>query len=48
MFQFDTIAAVEYRLDGSCETFYAMIGRPCTAITRSDWNSAAQNYRATG
>ncbi len=45
VFQFETISAVEYRLDGSCEEFYAMLGRSCTAISRSDWNSQAQEYR---
>ncbi len=45
VFQFDTINAIEYRLDGSCEEFYAMLGRSCTAISRSDWNAQAQTYR---
>lgn len=46
VFQFGTIDSVEYRLDGSCEDFFALLGQPCTAITAGQWTQAADGYRA--
>jgi hypothetical protein len=37
VFQFDTVDAVEYRVGGSCQTFWAAIGADCTTTSRSDW-----------
>jgi hypothetical protein len=39
VFQFDTIAAVEYRLGGSCDAFWQHLDGECQVITRSQWQS---------
>ncbi len=39
VFQFDTINAVEYRLDGSCSAFFQQLGAECETITRAEWLS---------
>ena len=36
-FQFGTIDAVEYRLNGSCDEFWNLLQRDCQLVTRADW-----------
>lgn len=40
VFQFSTISAVEYRLNGSCDAFYQQLGSTCQEITRSQWRAS--------
>jgi hypothetical protein len=37
VFQFDTVDAVEYRVGGSCQTFWAALGADCTTTSRREW-----------
>jgi len=40
VFQFSSISAVEYRLNGSCDAFWQRLGaEECNPITRSEWQS---------
>ncbi len=48
VFQFDTIDSVEYRLDGSCDAFWALFQSECQVITRSDWERQVAAWRAQG
>ena len=48
VFQFDTIEAVEYRLDGSCDDFWAQLGAECRTITRGEWNRQLAEWQASG
>lgn len=36
VFQFPTVEAIEYRLDGSCDAFQEWLQRPCQPVTRDD------------
>lgn len=48
VFQFDTIDSVEYRLDGSCDAFWALFQSECQVITRSDWERQVAAWRSQG
>jgi len=37
VFQFTSIEAVEYRLNGSCDAFWQQLGSGCETITREQW-----------
>ncbi len=37
VFQFETIDAVEYRLNGSCAEFWNLLQRDCQLVTRGEW-----------
>jgi hypothetical protein len=40
LFQHDQVESVEYRLDGSCEAFWALLGgTTCDVITRAEWEA---------
>lgn len=40
VFQFSSIAAVEYRLNGSCDAFWQRLGaEECDPITRAEWEA---------
>ncbi|MDJ0664560.1 MAG: hypothetical protein QNJ75_08360 [Acidimicrobiia bacterium] len=40
VFQFSSISAVEYRLNGSCDAFWQQIGaEECDPITRAEWSA---------
>ena len=40
VFQFSSISAVEYRLNGSCDAFWQRLGaEECDPITRAEWQS---------
>jgi hypothetical protein len=40
VFQFSSISAVEYRLNGSCDAFWQQLGAEgCNPITRAEWQS---------
>jgi hypothetical protein len=42
VFQFSSISAVEYRLNGSCDAFWQRLGaEQCSPITRTEWQSQA-------
>jgi hypothetical protein len=48
VFQFDTIDAVEFRLDGSCDAFWALFQSECQVVTRSAWEQQLAAWRAQG
>jgi hypothetical protein len=48
VFQFDTIDSVEYRLDGSCDAFWALFQSECQVISRSDWDRQVAAWRSQG
>jgi len=48
VFQFDTINAVEYRLDGSCDAFWGLMQGECHAVTRTDWERQLAEWRTQG
>lgn len=48
VFQFDTISAADYRLDGSCEAFWALFESECQLISRSDFDSQLSEWREEG
>ena len=40
VFQFSSISAVEYRLNGSCDAFWQRLGaEECDQVTRAEWQS---------
>ncbi len=45
VFQFDTVTAAEYRLDGSCDAFWALFGGECQTISRADWTRQISEWR---
>ena len=48
VFQFDTIDAVEYSLDGSCDAFWALFQSECQTVSRADWDRQVAAWRAQG
>lgn len=46
VFQFETIDAVEYRLNGSCDEFWNLLQRNCQLMTRAEWQRQLDAYRA--
>lgn len=48
VFQFDTIDAAEYRLDGSCDAFWALFQSECQVISRGDWEQQVAAWRSQG
>lgn len=48
VFQFDTIDAVEYRLNGSCDEFWNLLQRDCQLVTRAEWERQLATYQAQG
>lgn len=48
VFQFDTIDAVEYRLNGSCDDFWNLLQRECQLVTRAEWERQLDEYRQEG
>lgn len=48
VFQFGTIDAVEYRLNGSCDQFWNLLQRDCQLMTRAEWDRQLAAYRDQG
>ncbi len=48
VFQFDTIDAAEYRLNGSCDEFWNLLQRDCQLVTRAEWNRQLAVWRNQG
>jgi len=48
VFQFDTIDAVEYRLEGSCEAFWGLLQGDCHVVTRRDWERQVAAWQSDG
>jgi hypothetical protein len=48
VFQFDTIDAVEYRLNGSCDAFWALVEAQCQLVTRAEWERQLEAWRSEG
>lgn len=48
VFQFDTIDAVEYRLNGSCDEFWNLLQAECQLVTRAEWERQLSVYRSQG
>jgi hypothetical protein len=48
VFQFDTINAVQYSLDGSCDAFWGLFGSSCQVISRGDFERQVAEWRAQG
>ncbi|NNC75663.1 MAG: GerMN domain-containing protein [Acidimicrobiia bacterium] len=39
LFQFGSVSSVEYRLNGSCDDFWAIFGTTCDVLERSEWEA---------
>jgi hypothetical protein len=48
VFQFDTIDAVEYRLNGTCDDFWNLLQRDCQLVTRAEWERQLATYQSQG
>ncbi len=48
VFQFNTIDAAEYRLNGSCDEFWNLLQRDCQLVTRAEWERQLADYQAAG
>jgi|GEM_PF-1893360 len=48
VFQFGSVTAVEYRLGGSCQSFWALMGTDCVTITRGEWERQVAAWAAQG
>ncbi|HSF87151.1 MAG TPA: GerMN domain-containing protein [Acidimicrobiia bacterium] len=48
VFQFDTIDAVEYRLNGTCDDFWNLLQRDCQLVTKAEWERQLAAYRDQG
>ena len=46
VFQFETVDAVEYRVGGSCQTFWAAMGADCTTTSRREWERQLAAWQA--
>ena len=48
VFQFETVDAVEYRLGGSCQAFWATMGADCVTTGRRQWERQLAAWAAEG
>ena len=49
LFQYDRVISVEYRIQGSCDDFWALLGAAeCEIVTRAEWDAQAADYQAAG
>ena len=48
VFQFETVDAVEYRVGGSCQTFWATMGADCATISRREWGRQLAAWQSEG
>ncbi|NNF69215.1 MAG: GerMN domain-containing protein, partial [Acidimicrobiia bacterium] len=39
LFRFSSVSSVEYRLNGSCDDFWAIFGTACDVLERSQWEA---------
>ncbi len=48
VFQFETVDAVEYRVGGSCQTFWAAMGADCATTSRGEWERQLAAWQSEG
>jgi hypothetical protein len=44
LFQLPEVDSIEFRLNGSCDSFWNWLQRECRTVTRAEWNDQLESW----